>query len=65
MCKICTACGSIMNYDPYFEAEVCTKCGKMERKKSKEIQKMIAQQTQRIEIARQVFEIGLPQSHWL
>ena len=31
MCKICTTCGSIMNYDPYFRAEVCTKCGNMER----------------------------------
>ena len=27
MCKICTTCESIMNYDPYFEAEVCVKCG--------------------------------------
>jgi len=53
MCKICTACGSIMNYDPYFEAEVCAKCGKMDRK-SKEIQKVSAQQAQKVEIARQL-----------
>ena len=38
MCKICTTCGSIMNYDPYFDAEVCAKCGKMEREKRKSIE---------------------------
>ena len=54
MCKICTSCEGIMNYDPYFEAEVCVKCGKMERKKSKEVQKIKLQQTQRVEIARQI-----------
>lgn len=54
MCKICTSCEGIMNYDPYFEAEVCVKCGKMERKKSKEVQKIMFQQTQRVEIARQI-----------
>lgn len=57
MCKICTTCESIMNYDPYFEAEVCVKCVKMERKKSNEIQKVMVQQTQRVEIARQVFGV--------
>ena len=57
MCKICTTCESIMNYDPYCEAEVCVKCGKMERKKSNEIQKVMVQQTQRVEIARQVFGV--------
>ena len=40
MCKICTSCESIMNYDPYFEAEVCVKCGKMERKKVKKFKKL-------------------------
>lgn len=54
MCKICTSCESIMNYDPYFEAEVCVKCGKMERKRSKEVQKIMFQQTQRVEIVRQI-----------
>ena len=39
-----------MNYD----AEVCVKCGKMERKKSEEIQKIMFQQIQRVEIVRQV-----------
>lgn len=57
MCKICTTCQSIMNYDPYFEAEVCVKCGKIERKRSKEIQKMMVHQTQRVEIARQIFVV--------
>ncbi len=33
MCKICPECDGIMNYDPYFEAEVCAKCGKIERLK--------------------------------
>ena len=57
MCKICTTCESIMNYDPYFEAEVCVKCGKMERIKSKEIQKVMVQQTKRVDIARQIFGV--------
>lgn len=39
MCKICTTCESIMNYDPYFEAEVCVKCGKMERKGVKKLKR--------------------------
>ena len=54
MCKVCTACNGIMNYDPYFGAEVCVKCGKMERKKSKEIKKAMFHQTQKVEIARQI-----------
>ena len=57
MCKICTTCKSIMNYDPYFEAEVCVKCGRMERKKSKEIQRMRIQQSQRVEVARQTMRV--------
>lgn len=57
MCKICATCKSIMNYDPYFEAEICVKCGKMERKKSKEIQRVMVQQTQRVEITRQVMGV--------
>lgn len=35
MCKICDKCKSVMNYDPYFEAEVCVNCGKIERKERK------------------------------
>lgn len=30
MSKVCK-CGGIMNYDPYFKANVCNTCGKMER----------------------------------
>mgnify|MGYP006934561567 CR=1 FL=1 len=57
MCKICTTCESIMNYDPYFAAYVCTKCGRMERKKSKEIQKLMIQQKQRVEAEKQIFGV--------
>jgi Zn ribbon nucleic-acid-binding protein len=46
-----------MNYDPYFEAEVCVKCGRMERKKNKEIQKVMIQQSQNVEIARQILGV--------
>ena len=31
MCKICPECKGLMNYDPYFKAEVCENCGAMER----------------------------------
>ena len=36
MCKVCDSCRSLMNYDPYFEAEVCGNCGKIEREKKKQ-----------------------------
>ncbi len=57
MCKICTSCNGIMNYDPYFEAEVCGKCGKMERKKSKEVQKIEVHQSQNFEILKQIMGV--------
>lgn len=57
MCMICSECKGLMNYDPYFEAEVCVKCGKMDRKKNEEIQKIVVQQTQRAEIARKIFGV--------
>ena len=57
MCKICTTCKSIMNYDPYFTAYVCVKCGKMDRKKSKEAQKVMDKQKQRAEIERRIWEV--------
>lgn len=44
MCKVCTTCHGIMNYDPYFEAEVCGRCGKIERKSKEEIQKNFSSQ---------------------
>lgn len=31
MVKFCKECGGIMNYDPYFKANVCSACGIMER----------------------------------
>lgn len=30
MSKVCK-CGGIMNFDPYFKANVCNSCGRMER----------------------------------
>lgn len=57
MCKICSECESIMNYDPYFEAEVCVKCGKMERKKSKEIQEARMYQNKKYEIIKNLIGV--------
>lgn len=54
MCKICTSCNGLMNYDPYFEAEVCVKCGRMERKPNKEIQRAIVSQSQSVDILKQI-----------
>lgn len=31
MVKLCEKCGGIMNYDPYFKADVCNGCGTMQR----------------------------------
>lgn len=31
MVKLCEKCGGIMNYDPYFKADVCNGCGVMQR----------------------------------
>lgn len=39
MCKICVDCRGIMNYDPYFQADVCSKCGKREKRNAPEIEK--------------------------
>lgn len=39
MCKVCIKCNGIMNYDPYFQADVCSNCGKMEKRISDEIRK--------------------------
>lgn len=52
MCKICVSCKGIMNFDPYFEAEVCGKCGKMERKKSR-----MVIQTHGLKIARNAYGV--------
>ena len=59
MCKICSNCKSIMNYDPYFNAEVCVKCGKMERR----VNSQISQNT--VYHSRKIFQqmIGVKVAH--
>lgn len=57
MCKICVKCNNIMNYDPYFKAEVCGSCGKMERKESNELQTLMIQQTQTFSITKQIMDV--------
>lgn len=57
MCKICESCKSIMNYDPYFKAEVCGSCGKMERKESNELQDLLIQQSQTLSVTKQILEV--------
>ena len=31
MCKICPSCNGLMKYNAYFKAEICEKCGNMEK----------------------------------
>lgn len=31
MHRLCPICNNLMNYDPYFKADVCVECGKMIR----------------------------------
>ncbi len=59
MCKICTSCKGVMNYDPYFEAEICGKCGRMERKERKDIQRKGVHQHQSVEIMKQIVGVML------
>ncbi len=54
MCKICATCHGIMNYDPYFEAEVCRRCGKIERKSKEEIQKIFSSQSKSNDVLKQI-----------
>ncbi len=61
MCKICTACHGIMNYDPYFEADVCGRCGKIERKSKKEIQKIFSSQPNSNDILKSI--LGTMMAH--
>lgn len=42
MVKLCEKCGGIMNYDPYFKADVCNGCGAMQRILKNETQKQKA-----------------------
>ena len=62
MCKICESCNNIMNYDPYFKAEVCGSCGKMERKESIELQNLMIQQAQTLSITKQIMEVMVVRS---
>ena len=57
MCKICIECKGIMNYDPYFEAEVCVRCGNIERKKNKEIKRGVLQYAQSIELTKKIMRV--------
>lgn len=55
MCKICTLCNGVMNYDPYFEAEVCEKCGRIERKK--ENRRMKVSQSYSADVLKQIMGV--------
>lgn len=56
MCKICTNCNGLMNYDPYFEAEICVRCGKIERKpKNNALNNKEC--LQQFEIMKRIFEV--------
>ena len=62
MCKICVSCHGIMNYDPYFEAEVCGRCGKIERKSKDEIQKIFSSQSKSNDILKQIMRTMIAHS---
>lgn len=59
MCKICSNCKNIMNYDPYFEAEVCLNCGMIERKKNDSNSVQKNGQIQAIEIVRSILGVKI------
>lgn len=63
MCKICVSCKGVMNFDPYFEAEVCGRCGKMERKKSSTVIQVhglkIARNVSAVKLTKQVHSIAI------
>ncbi len=52
MCKVCSECKGVMNYDSYFQAEVCTQCGKMERAASLEVKRGL-------DYSKKVFETNI------
>lgn len=62
MCKVCVTCNGVMNYDPYFEAEVCGKCGRIERKNKDEIKKLFPNQPNGNDILRQIMGTMMAQS---
>lgn len=59
MCKICELCNGIMNYDPYFKAEVCGRCGRIERESKVENQKKISHQSREVSAIKQGMEVAL------
>lgn len=59
MCKICSSCKSVMSYDPYFGAEVCIKCGKIERVMCDENRKIAASQKQTADALKQLMKAML------
>lgn len=62
MCKICASCNGVMNYDPYFEAEVCGRCGRIERKSREEIKKIISNQPESNDILKQIMRTMMAHS---
>lgn len=54
MCKICSKCQGVMNYDPYFEAEICGRCGFIERTKNCRTKSLASQQAANIESAKKL-----------
>ena len=62
MCKICVSCNGVMNYDPYFEAEVCGRCGKIERISKKKAKKIHSDQTGNIDVLRQIMGVMMVHS---
>lgn len=55
MCKICENCNGVMNYDPYFEAEICSRCGKIERVKPRQKKRRVSKQEYKIESIKEFF----------
>lgn len=44
-----------MNYDPYFDAYICTKCSKMEKIKNRD---HFLQQNQKFQTMKQIYAIS-------
>lgn len=61
MCKICVSCNGVMNYDPYFEAEVCGRCGRIERKSKEEMKKLFLNQPNGNDVLKQI--VGTMMAH--
>ncbi len=57
-----TSCDSIMNYDSYFRAEICVKCGRIERKNTVEIQRNIDNQSQSFSITKRIVDVMMVHS---